>query len=239
MNENFFDYYFYKSLENTNDKIKKINLSKKKNLALFTNVQKKGRGRNGKIWVSYEGDLTCSFLINKKLKINEIGRINILIASALIDILEKIGLKEAINFKWPNDIFVNERKIAGVLIETNISKEKIQNFTIGIGVNFISKSIDEKNSAISINNLKLKTDPINIFFMISNHLFLYINNYSKLDFDNLSSNLSKYFLYANRPVCVNNAGNKVKGDFVKINSYGKLILRNNSKNLEISFGDIF
>ncbi|MEE2694775.1 MAG: biotin--[acetyl-CoA-carboxylase] ligase [Pseudomonadota bacterium] len=240
MKKQFFDYHFFKSLENTNDEIKKINLirGKNNNLALFSKIQSKGRGRSSKKWISHKGDLTCSFLINKELEIKEVGRVNLIVAISIIEIFKNIGLKEEINFKWPNDIFIRKKKIAGVLIETNILKNKIQNLTIGIGVNFISKSIDGKYPPISISNLKLRIDPINFFFMISNNLSLYFNDYERLDFQKLSLVLSRYFLYSKRLVKIKKAGNHIQGNFVRINSYGKLILKNNSEKYEINYGEL-
>ena len=63
MDKGFFDLYFFKNIENSNDKVKEV---LKKNdssrLALFCINQKKGRGRKGRVWKSKVGDLTCSIL---------------------------------------------------------------------------------------------------------------------------------------------------------------------------------
>ena len=111
MKNGFFDLYFFKNIENSNDKIKEVF---KKNdysrLALFCINQKKGRGRKGRVWKSKAGDLTCSILIKKKLDISEIGRINIIIVSIIINIFENLGLNK-VKFKWPNDIFINKKKL--------------------------------------------------------------------------------------------------------------------------------
>ena len=146
-----FNYYIYKALDNTNDELKKVGKKiKDKNIALFCVNQKNGRGRQKRLWFSKEGDLTCSFLINKKIKINDIGKINIFIVSALIDIFKNIGIRERVEFKWPNDIFVKKKKIGGVLIETVLSKKFIEQFVIGIGINHVKKSLDNKYSCISL-----------------------------------------------------------------------------------------
>ena len=69
----YLDHFFYKSLENTNDTTKKIYESKKsQNIALLALLQKCGRGRTSKKWISEEGDLTCSFLVNFKTNVNKI-----------------------------------------------------------------------------------------------------------------------------------------------------------------------
>ena len=110
MDNGFFDLYFFKNIENSNDKIKEV-FKKNDNprLALFCINQKKGRGRKGRVWKSKVGDLTCSILIKKKLDISEMGRINIIIVSIIINIFEDLGLNK-VKFKWPNDIFINKKK---------------------------------------------------------------------------------------------------------------------------------
>ena len=73
-----FDYFFYKSLENTNDTTKRIfDSNKSQNVALLSLEQKSGRGRTNKIWISKEGDLTCSFLVNFQTTVNKLGQINL------------------------------------------------------------------------------------------------------------------------------------------------------------------
>ena len=70
MDKGFFDLYFFKNIENSNDKIKEV-FKKNDNsrLALFCVNQKKGRGRKGRIWKSKVGDLTCSILMEGSEKV--------------------------------------------------------------------------------------------------------------------------------------------------------------------------
>ena len=72
---NFFDLYFYKSINNTNDKLKEIRLvNPNRNISLFSAYQSIGKGRSGKVWLSGKGDLTCSFLINQSVSFKDIGK---------------------------------------------------------------------------------------------------------------------------------------------------------------------
>ena len=86
----YFDHFFYKSLENTNDTAKKIYNSKKsENIALLTLLQKSGRGRTDKKWISKKGDLTCSFLISFQTTVNKLGQINLWFINKVLIILKK------------------------------------------------------------------------------------------------------------------------------------------------------
>ena len=66
MTKKFFDLYFFKSLLNTNNKIKELQKCDDRNdskyTALYCQNQRNGRGRKGRKWKSQTGDLTCSFL---------------------------------------------------------------------------------------------------------------------------------------------------------------------------------
>ena len=220
-------------------KLKKL-LKKNDNshLALFCINQKKGRGRKGRVWKSKVGDLTCSILIKKKLDISEMGRINIIIVSIIMNIFEDLGLNK-VKFKWPNDIFINKKKIAGILIETSVSNNTVTQFIIGIGVNIKSRPNDLKYSSTSLfeNGLRIKIAH-KLFFSILKRLYFYIENYKNIEFSYLSKKLSNRFFNKKSLINVYNGNNKSVGFFSEIGCLGELILKNKNKNLTITYGEI-
>ena len=238
MDNGFFDLYFFKNIENSNDKIKEV-IKKNDNsrLALFCINQKKGRGRKGRIWNSKIGDLTCSILIKKKLDISEMGRINIIIVSIIINIFEDLGLNK-VKFKWPNDIFINNRKIAGILIETSVLNNTVSQFTIGIGVNIKSRPNNLKYYSTSLfeNGLRIKAHKL--FFSIIKRLYFYIENYKNIEFLYLSKKLSDRFFNKKSLINVCNGNYKNEGLFSKIGCMGELIIKNKNKKLTITYGEI-
>ena len=238
MDKGFFDLYFFKNIENSNDKVKEV---LKKNdssrLALFCINQKKGRGRKGRVWKSKVGDLTCSILIKKKLDISEMGKINIIIVSIIINIFEDLGLNK-VKFKWPNDIFINKKKIAGILIETSVSKNTVTQFIIGIGVNIKSRPNDLKHSSTSLLENGLRVKAHKLFFSIIKRLYFYIENYKNIEFLYLSKELSNRFFNKKSFINVYNGNNKNEGLFSKIGCLGELIIKNKNKNLTITYGEI-
>ena len=238
MDMEFFDLYFFKNLENSNDKIKEVvKNNDNTNLALLCLNQKKGRGRKGRVWKSKEGDLTCSILIKKNLDISEVGRINIIIVSILINIFKDLGI-DTVKFKWPNDIIINKRKVAGILIETSVSDNTVTQFVIGIGVNIKSCPNDFNSSSTSLFEHGLKIEAQKLFFSIIKKLYFFIENYSKIEFLFLSKRLSNYFFDKNSLINVYNGKNKSVGFFSEIGSLGELIIKNNNKNLTITYGEI-
>ncbi len=238
MDSGFFDLYFFKNLENSNDKIKEVvKKNDNTNLALLCLNQMKGRGRKGRVWKSKEGDLTCSILIKKKLDISEVGRINIIIVSILINIFEDLGI-DTVKFKWPNDIIINKKKVAGILIETSISNNTVTQFVIGIGVNIKSWPNGFGCSSTSLFENGLNIEAHKLFFSIIKRLYYFIENYSKIEFLLLSERLSNYFFDKKSLINIYNGKNKSAGFFSKIGPLGELIIKSNNKNLTITYGEI-
>lgn len=187
--------------------------------------------------MSQKGDLTCSILIKKKISISDIGRVNILIASILINVFKNLGLAN-VEFKWPNDVLINKKKIAGVLIETNVSKNIVNQFTIGIGVNVKSRFTNSNFLSTSFNDLGIEIESISLFFLILKNLYFYIENFTKIEFSNLSKNLTKCFFDKESSMQILCGKNTHIGVFQKINSYGELMLKNEEGNLKIRYGEI-
>ena len=238
MGREFYDLYFFKNLENSNDKIKEFGKnSNSSDLVVFCINQTKGRGRKGRVWKSKEGDLTCSVLLKKKLKISEIGRINIIIVSILINIFEGFGLKK-IKFKWPNDIIINNKKVAGILIETSVSNNIVTQLIIGIGINIKPQPNNSEFSSTSLFENGLKVQANNLFFCIIKKLYFYIENYSKIDFSYLSAKLSNQFFNKKSLINVSNGNHNNVGLFSKIGSLGELIIENENRNFIITYGEI-
>ncbi|RYE06310.1 MAG: biotin--[acetyl-CoA-carboxylase] ligase [Rickettsiaceae bacterium] len=110
------------------------------NLVIVAKSQTKGRGRAGKHWQSDCGNLYASILlndINMPYDRSQLTLVTALAVHAVInDLLVKIENKlKTVLIKWPNDILVDNKKIAGVLLESIIVSGEIVSIIIGIGIN--------------------------------------------------------------------------------------------------------
>jgi BirA family biotin operon repressor/biotin-[acetyl-CoA-carboxylase] ligase len=105
-------------------------------LACFAEEQVQGRGRRGKVWVSPPGgSIYLSLAWQFELPLSELGSLSLAMGVAIARVLKGIGL-QSVGLKWPNDVLVDGRKIAGILIETaQLTTEKTTTI-IGIGLNF-------------------------------------------------------------------------------------------------------
>jgi BirA family biotin operon repressor/biotin-[acetyl-CoA-carboxylase] ligase len=114
---------------------------------VYTDNQTKGRGQRGTVWLSNIGQNIISSIILKPtfLSIDNSFYLSKITALAIYDLLTDIltSSQYDIKIKWPNDILVNQQKIAGILIETNIANAAIKDVVIGIGFNVNQMSFDE------------------------------------------------------------------------------------------------
>lgn len=98
--------------------------------------QSKGRGRRGRHWLSPAGaNIYLSLAWHFELPVSGLGVLSLAQGVAVIKALGKIGISNAW-LKWPNDVLINDEKIAGVLIETSAVRANSCNAVIGIGLNY-------------------------------------------------------------------------------------------------------
>ncbi|MGB4398231.1 MAG: biotin--[acetyl-CoA-carboxylase] ligase [Daejeonella sp.] len=95
-----------------------------------------GRGQTNNSWLSEEGkNLTFSILLNPSfLDVDRQFELNKAISVALNDVLKKYAGKKAL-IKWPNDSYIGNKKVAGILIENIVSGNQIRHAIVGIGLN--------------------------------------------------------------------------------------------------------
>jgi BirA family transcriptional regulator, biotin operon repressor / biotin---[acetyl-CoA-carboxylase] ligase len=115
--------------------MKFANQGEPEGLAVASHFQEHGRGQRGNSWQSEEGkNLTFSLLLRPEfVKVEEQFAISKVIALAICDWLKNNEVEAFI--KWPNDIYVGDRKIAGILIENSFSGPTLDISVIGIGLN--------------------------------------------------------------------------------------------------------
>jgi len=204
-------------------------------------AQLKGRGQAGNTWAAESGkNLTLSYLLYPNfLEANLQFYLNMAISLAVKDCCEEQTGGE-FSIKWPNDIYYEDKKVAGILIENTISGSSIASSVVGIGINVNQEEFDK--------NLP---NPISL------------NAISKLDFnldklrDSLSVYLEKYYLqlrqkhfnFLDKAYTVSlyryqqthefKKGNAVlKGEINGVTKEGKLILHSQGKEYRFGFKEV-
>jgi len=101
---------------------------------IIAETQSAGRGRLGRGWFSPAGGIWVSLLLSPKRSIQELQVLNLLAALAVSRSIEKACGLEA-RIKWPNDILIQGRKVAGILSETFAKGGIVSNVVLGVGIN--------------------------------------------------------------------------------------------------------
>ncbi len=97
--------------------------------------QSAGRGRRGRTWVSPFGrNLYFSLVWRFEQGVGALEGLSLVVGLALVQALEELGLSSA-QLKWPNDLLVNGRKLAGILLEINGETSGACQVVIGVGIN--------------------------------------------------------------------------------------------------------
>lgn len=120
-------------VDSTNDYIKR-NMDKLQNLSVVRcNHQTNGRGRNGHNWESKPGDdLLMSILVKDFKNPQDLHKMTQLVACSVAGLLDRYGIKAKI--KWPNDIYVDDLKICGILVEA-VYEGTLKGVVVGVGLN--------------------------------------------------------------------------------------------------------
>ena len=129
------DIRVFEETTSTNDVIEKLARDGvREGVVVFAESQTKGRGRLGRKWMSpARKGLWFSVLLRPALRPQATTQVTVAAATALRRAVEiQTGLKPEI--KWPNDILLNGRKVAGILTELNAELDRIKYLILGIGV---------------------------------------------------------------------------------------------------------
>ena len=212
------------------------------NLSLvWADKQTNGRGQRGNSWESEKGkNLTLSIMTHPTFLAAENQFIlSKAISLAVVDTLLNYGISAKI--KWPNDIYVGDKKICGILIECDINGSgMLQRVIIGLGLNvnqtkFVSNAPNPTSMSIATNKKFNREDILedlahgfeNIFMMISESLYSPIHN--------------RYFdlLYRKDGVhCYKDKDGEFKASISSITRYGALVLKRKGIDKEYQFKEV-
>jgi BirA family transcriptional regulator, biotin operon repressor / biotin---[acetyl-CoA-carboxylase] ligase len=133
------DYHLlsFDSLDSTNEEAKRLAKGGGCHGAvIWAKKQSSGKGRLGRNWVSAEGNLFVSVLLQPHKAMTELSQLSFVAALAVVEAIKPL-LPEGntLQCKWPNDILLNGRKLAGILLESFQMEESGGWVVVGVGVN--------------------------------------------------------------------------------------------------------
>jgi BirA family transcriptional regulator, biotin operon repressor / biotin---[acetyl-CoA-carboxylase] ligase len=201
---------------------------------LIADEQTQGRGRRDHQWHAPAGlDLMFSLRWQPQLPFNQWPRLTTLAAVALTEAINEVTGQQAW-IKWPNDLYLNEKKIAGLLAEaTSLANDSA--FILGIGLNINNTSFPENLQSIAT-SLRLESSSDDwisreaLLTSFLNHFFLRLERCGT-HFHEIISEAEKKQWLLNKPISATLNQKKVHGQMIGLSTEGYLILKTDSDEL--------
>ncbi|MGM0561986.1 MAG: biotin--[acetyl-CoA-carboxylase] ligase, partial [Pseudomonadota bacterium] len=106
---------------------------------VWAQEQTKGRGRQGRDWSSPTGNLYLSLVLRPECEPSQAVQLGFVTALAIGDAIGAVSPPVNVTYKWPNDVLLNNGKVAGILMETRSRAEGgIDHLILGCGINIAS-----------------------------------------------------------------------------------------------------
>lgn len=224
----------FDSIDSTSTYIKNNLIKLNSKTIIIAKHQTKGRGRFDRNFVSNDDKgVYCSFLIKENIDQDLLKFINLKLACALHQtILNTFDINTQI--KWPNDLIIDQKKCAGILIETQTLDSKYSSLIVGFGLNIYKQNFDESLMLIATTLEDHKFQEYN------RNKFL-INFFNQLDLFLYHQDIISYFKKHMIPIgsyvymTLNNNKEIVK--ILDLNDNGQLVIETKNKDILTLFNE--
>jgi len=207
---------------------------------LFAEKQTEGRGRKSRVWYSDDKlNLTFSILITEPKYLQKINILNFIASLALAVSIENLYQLRT-ELKWPNDILIDGKKAAGILIESTSKGSKVSRLVIGMGLNVNQISFQRKFTTEPTSLKKELGHPVErekTLAEILNNIEEILNTANKFPDKILEDWKAKCNMIGRRITVLHNDVTK-HGIFNDIDKNGFLVLRIDDKVETIHSGDV-
>ena len=226
LNNYGYEFIHLKSTSTTMDDAKKYIKQNNRNCVVLADQQYEGKGSRGKKWASPKGNVYCSLSFDNFLNIKDHFIFSAITAISVKMALENFDAKN-IKFKWPNDIYCNNKKFAGIILDTYSLKNYKHYMIIGLGINVVSSPILSEYPTTYLKEFsKVKNVPEFLIFFYK----IFFENFNKIH--NSQKNLfidmyKKSLMFVGEKIQIKlNDNSIVNGTFKGINNDGSLQLQN-------------
>ena len=239
--------YYFDSIDSTqNFAIEIASNSKENGTVVISQKQTRGRGRLGRKWLSPTGGIWLSIVLHPKFDIAMSTLFPIGAALALSNTIEKIFGKK-VELKWPNDVTINSKKVAGMLIDVSIESNKIEYLVLGVGINFkvnisqLEKSLKSSENFYGVTSLIENGKDESPILFVKSFLVELEKIFELLEKGEnkiIINNWTKKSSTIRKDISVSTSDGKINGKVIKLDNDGALIVKENNQFRRILAGDI-
>ena len=196
----------------------------KEGVVVTTRDQYQGRGRNGKTWIGKPGD-SIAFSVTLFPKIDTLFYLTPAFSLALVNCFNVIQ-DSCVGIKWPNDILIDGKKVAGILVETILQKDLVH-MVLGVGINLTLDTNEFKeirNQATSLkdhtnNHIDVTSFEVMLLTELQRLYILVQNGWSPI------CEWKKYLTTIGHWVKIRQGSNTREGTMIDVDNTGRLLLQ--------------
>ncbi len=204
-------------------------------LVVLARSQNAGRGRRGRTWVSPDGNLHVSILVEAVRPLPEAAQLSFVTALALAETLAALLPNARIQCKWPNDVLVEDRKIGGILLEGTGDGQVI----VGIGVNLRHRPDDALILAVTLSECGVETDPRSFLSSLLDRFELRRTQWALNGFEPIRAQWLLHAKGIGHAMVARTVDREFIGTFVGIDGDGALLLEGDDATRRIFAADVF
>ncbi|WXR60650.1 biotin--[acetyl-CoA-carboxylase] ligase [Peptostreptococcaceae bacterium AGR-M142] len=232
--------YHFESLDSTNNYIKNNYLKLNDKDIIIAEEQIKGRGRTNRYWHSKKGEgIWMSIYLKPDILPFKAPIITQLTGASIIKALDNLGIKTSI--KWPNDIFLNDKKLCGILTEMKLEVSDLEYIIVGIGMNVNSIDFDDeiKDIATSIKAEGFDISRVDIIREILKEFEVFYLDYIKNEDKKFMDICRKRSNVLGNDIFIIKNNERIKAKAIDLNNDGNLIVLNeDNKEEELFSGEV-
>ncbi|WP_425390402.1 biotin--[acetyl-CoA-carboxylase] ligase [Ekhidna sp.] len=221
---------FLPQCHSTNDELTSLSKNNKEpeGIVLYTNNQIKGKGQRGNLWIAEPGKNVLMSVLLKPTFLDPQNQyyLNLITGLAIIDAL-KNHVSHNLVLKWPNDVYVNEKKIAGILIESNIRGSVLESSVVGVGLNVNQGGFNFPKATSLYLETGSKFEILDIMEELLQHLEKWYMRLKSGNKDQILSSYHELLMWRGERRHFKAKDKEFVGEIVGINEHGNLTINYN------------
>lgn len=218
----------FDSIDSTNaEALRTIERGKIAPFLVLAERQTSGRGRRGRKWASpFAENVYYSLVLRIEGGMRQLEGLSLVVGLAVMQTLRELGISDA-GLKWPNDVLVGQKKIAGILLELVGDPADVCHVVLGVGINVnmqVASEIDQEWTSMRLESGRA-FDRNHLVAQLGRMLQVYLGRHQADGFSGIQSEWEQNHLWQGRAVSLIAGVSQIDGEVLGIDSQGALRLR--------------
>ena len=239
--------YYFDTIDSTQNFASEIASNRNENGSIvLSERQTAGKGRMNRKWITVNGGISLSIILHPKFDISISTLFPIAASLALANAIQKTLNLEP-NVKWPNDIVIKGKKVAGMIVDSSVESNIIENMILGVGINFkvdtknLERKLKDTENFYGVSSLLKTTNNGTPLKLVQNFLFELEKIITLLDNGKTNQIIQRWEKISStigKKVSIKTNDGVITGIAKKINNDGSLNIIKNNEIHKILTGDV-